>query len=42
MTAQQMVGAGAVVIGEVGAGMTLGGGGQDYMYIPAAVEQAPA
>jgi imidazolonepropionase-like amidohydrolase len=40
MTARQMTEAGAVVIGEVGAGMTLGGGGQDYMYIPAAVEQA--
>ncbi|MFD5858722.1 amidohydrolase family protein [Streptomyces chartreusis] len=40
MTAREMVDAGAVVIGEVGAGMTLGGGGQDYMYIPAAVEQA--
>jgi imidazolonepropionase-like amidohydrolase len=40
MTARRMVEAGAVVIGEVGAGMTLGGGGQDYMYIPAAVEQA--
>ncbi|MFD3486169.1 amidohydrolase family protein [Streptomyces sp. NPDC058665] len=39
MTAREMVDAGAVVIGEVGAGMTLGGGGQDYMYIPAAVEQ---
>ncbi|MEU6710382.1 hypothetical protein ABZ897_02785 [Nonomuraea sp. NPDC046802] len=40
MTAPEMIEAGAVVIGEVGAGMTLGGGGQDYMYIPAAVEQA--
>jgi imidazolonepropionase-like amidohydrolase len=40
MTAAEMVGAGAVVIGEVGAGMTLGGGGQDYLYIPAAMEQA--
>jgi imidazolonepropionase-like amidohydrolase len=30
---------GAVVIGEVGAGMTLGGGGQDYIYIPAAIER---
>jgi imidazolonepropionase-like amidohydrolase len=40
MTARKMVEAGAVVIGEVGAGMTLGGGGQDYMYIPAAVEEA--
>ena len=40
MTAAAMADAGAVVIGEVGAGMTLGGGGQDYMYIPAAVERA--
>lgn len=40
MTAAQMVDSGAVVIGEVGAGMTLGGGGQDYMYIPAAIEAA--
>ncbi|MFC4117290.1 amidohydrolase [Nonomuraea zeae] len=39
-TAQKMVATGAVVIGEVGAGMTLGGGGQDYMYIPAALEKA--
>lgn len=40
MTAHEMVESGAVVIGEVGAGMTLGGGGQDYMYIPAAVHKA--
>ncbi|MBB5788580.1 amidohydrolase family protein [Jiangella mangrovi] len=40
MTAAAMADAGAVVIGEVGAGMTLGGGGQDYLYIPAAVEKA--
>jgi hypothetical protein len=40
MTAREMSERGAVVIGEVGAGMTLGGGGQDYMYIPAAVEKA--
>ena len=38
MTAAAMVEHGACVIGEVGAGMTLGGGGQDYMYIPAAIE----
>lgn len=40
MTARTMRDRGAVVIGEVGAGMTLGGGGQDYLYIPAAVEKA--
>jgi imidazolonepropionase-like amidohydrolase len=40
MTAAEMVRGGAVVLGEVGAGMTLGGGGQDYMYIPAAMEKA--
>lgn len=40
LTAQEMKEAGAVVLGEVGAGMTLGGGGQDYIYIPAAVERA--
>lgn len=40
MSASDMRGHGAVVIGEVGAGMTLGGGGQDYLYIPTAVEKA--
>lgn len=40
MTATKMYGHGAVVLGEVGAGMTLGGGGQDYIYIPAAVKKA--
>lgn len=40
MTPHAMRDHGAVVIGEVGAGMTLGGGGQDYMYIPRAVENA--
>ncbi len=40
MTATEMNERGAVVIGEVGAGMTLGGGGQDYIYIPAAIEKA--
>ena len=39
-TARDMADQGAVLIGEVGAGMTLGGGGQDYLYIPAAVEKA--
>lgn len=32
--------AGAAAYGEIGAGHTLGGAGQDYMYIPQAVEQA--
>ncbi|MDR5701857.1 amidohydrolase family protein [Agromyces aerolatus] len=40
LTAQDMNDHGAVVLGEVGAGMTLGGGGQDYIYIPAAIEAA--
>lgn len=40
MTAAAMAEQGACVIGEVGAGMTLGGGGQDYMYIPAAIYAA--
>lgn len=40
VSAREMRDHGAVVIGEVGAGMTLGGGGQDYLYIPAAVEKA--
>ncbi|GAA3683977.1 hypothetical protein GCM10023081_22080 [Arthrobacter ginkgonis] len=34
-----MLGEGAVAIGELGGGQTLGGGGQDLVYIPAAVEQ---
>jgi imidazolonepropionase-like amidohydrolase len=36
-TARQAVGAGAVALGEIGAGHTLGGGGASYMYIPAEV-----
>lgn len=36
-TARQAVGAGAVAVGEIGAGHTLGGGGASYMYIPAEV-----
>lgn len=31
---------GARAVGEVGSGHTLGGGGQEYMYIPRAVEEA--
>jgi imidazolonepropionase-like amidohydrolase len=34
-----MLTGGAVAIGEVGAGHTLGGGGQDYHYIPLAVKR---
>ena len=38
MTAEIMLEDGAVCIGEVGGGHTLGGGGQDYLYIPRAVK----
>ncbi|MBI4495806.1 MAG: amidohydrolase [Deltaproteobacteria bacterium] len=37
-TWERMVSAGATVIGEIGAGATLGGMGQDYLYIPKAIE----
>jgi imidazolonepropionase-like amidohydrolase len=36
-TAHQAIGAGAVALGEIGAGHTLGGGGASYMYIPATI-----
>jgi cytosine/adenosine deaminase-related metal-dependent hydrolase len=36
----ELLAAGARVIGEIGAGGTLGGGMQDYLYIPAAIERA--
>ncbi len=39
MTAKKMVEAGAVAIGEIGGGHTLGGGGQDYLYIPRAIRE---
>ena len=39
MTVEHMLRTGAVAIGEVGGGHTLAGGGQDYMYIPMAVER---
>jgi len=39
MTAQRMIERGAVCIGEVGGGHTLGGGGQDYLYIPKKVKE---
>jgi imidazolonepropionase-like amidohydrolase len=38
-TARDAIAAGAVALGEIGAGHTLGGGGASYMYIPAEVEK---
>lgn len=38
-TCEEMVRAGATVIGEIGAGATLGGMGQDYLYIPEAIKR---
>ena len=40
VTIEQQLKAGAVAIGEVGGGMTLGGGGQEYLFIPRAVNEA--
>jgi Amidohydrolase family len=40
MTVERALAEGAVAIGELGAGHSLGGGAQDYLYIPEAVEQA--
>lgn len=40
ITAEKGVAAGAILFGEIGGGHTLGGGGQDYMYIPMAVKEA--
>lgn len=40
MTVERMLEEGAICIGEVGGGHTLGGGGQDYLYIPRAVKEA--
>ncbi len=37
-TVEQMLKAGAVAVGEIGGGHVLGGGGQDYIYIPRAVK----
>lgn len=37
---ERMLGAGATVLGEIGAGATLGGMGQDYLYIPRAIREA--
>lgn len=39
MSAQKMIEDGAICIGEVGGGHTLGGGGQDYLYIPRKVKE---
>jgi hypothetical protein len=38
MTVERALADGAVAIGEIGAGHSLGGGGQDYFYIPNAIE----
>jgi imidazolonepropionase-like amidohydrolase len=40
MTAERAVADGCVAVGEIGSGHTLGGGGQDYLYIPQAVKEA--
>jgi Amidohydrolase family len=40
MTVERALEDGAVAIGELGAGHSLGGGGQDYLYIPDAIERA--
>ncbi|MDW7670777.1 MAG: amidohydrolase [Bacillota bacterium] len=39
MTVQEMAEQNAVAVGESGGGHTLGGGGQDYLYIPQAILQ---
>jgi imidazolonepropionase-like amidohydrolase len=39
MTVREMAAQGAVAVGESGGGHTLGGGGQDYLYIPNAIRQ---
>jgi len=36
---EKMLNGGATVIGEIGAGATLGGMGQDYLYIPRAIKE---
>lgn len=40
MTVERALEEGAVAIGEIGAGHSLGGGGQDYLYIPNVIERA--
>jgi len=39
-TVDELVAAGCKVLGEAGGGQTLGGGAQDYRFVPAAVRQA--
>lgn len=39
LTIEAMLDAGAVAIGELGGGQTLGGGGQDLVYLPAAIRE---
>jgi len=39
-TAERMVEPGVVCLGEIGSGHTLGGGGQEYLYIPRACASA--
>ncbi|UZX03181.1 amidohydrolase family protein [Arthrobacter sp. CDRTa11] len=39
LTVERMLEDGAIAIGELGGGQTLGGGGQDLVYIPAAIEK---
>ncbi|MGO4471231.1 amidohydrolase family protein [Arthrobacter sp. M-10] len=39
-TVEKMLEDGAIAIGELGGGQTLGGGGQDLSYIPRAIEKA--
>lgn len=39
-TVEKMLDDGAIAIGELGGGQTLGGGGQDLSYIPRAIESA--
>jgi predicted amidohydrolase len=39
LTAEAMIERGSVAIGEIGGGHTLGGGGQDYQYIPARIKE---
>jgi hypothetical protein len=40
MSVEQALRDGAVAIGEIGAGHSLGGGAQDYLYIPDVIEKA--